>query len=171
MKVSIPYSIFKVHRRKLLSNQSVIFSAKTPEKSCPQGVRAGFSNNQQPFLIHTLLCANMLNTALPVRPQKVEAQTVLLGLDFINQLLPQSRPLRRIDNTLKNGVLHPLAVVLARLGHPVQTARAARINCRNIVADEHKHNEISSLPDKRRIAVQIPPEIPRQPECLDMKKH
>jgi hypothetical protein len=48
--------------------------------------------------------------------QEIKAQTILLGVNLVNQALAEQRPLGRVHEALEDGLLHPLAKVPAFLG-------------------------------------------------------
>jgi len=59
----------------------------------------------------------MVNPVFPVGPQKIKAQAIRILIYLVNKTLPQFGPLGRVDNTLKNGKLNPLTIILACLGN------------------------------------------------------
>jgi hypothetical protein len=59
----------------------------------------------------------MFHSPFPICSEKVKAKTVDLRIDCACQLMSQHSPLRRVEQALKNGLLHPLSVVHAQLGN------------------------------------------------------
>jgi len=125
------------------------------------------SNNQRPLLINPFFGPDMLHPVLPVRAEKIKAQAVCSGINLVNQHLPENRPLRRINDAFKNGELHPLAEILAGLGHAPQPALARFIHSRHIVAYQNKH---MLFPEKYRVSVKITPQMPGQEQGLGMEQ-
>jgi hypothetical protein len=89
---------------------------------------------------HVTLEVECLDAMLRVVPQKVEAQAVIRFLDFTDQARPQPRPLRGVHQAFENGVLNPLAEVLAKLRHVAQTPPSLLILRAHIVCHNHKHH-------------------------------
>jgi hypothetical protein len=59
------------------------------------------------------LGSDVLDTVLPVVAQKVEAQAVVLFLDFTDEARPQPGPLRGVYQAFENGVLNSLTEIFA----------------------------------------------------------
>jgi len=125
--------------------QQIAAVANLPGKPCELEVRA--SGNQGSFLIDAGLRSDMLNAPPPVRPKVVEPQAVLSRIDFIDQALLQDRPLCRVHDTFKDRILHPLAIVLAGLGHTVKATGPAGVFRCNVVTHQYKHPD--TLPTSR----------------------
>ncbi len=81
-------------------------------------------DNHRPLRIIAGLCTGVFNAFLPVLTQKVEAQAVCFGIDYVGELLPQFDPLGWVDETLENGMLDTLATIFAGLGHVAKTGFA-----------------------------------------------
>lgn len=97
------------------------------------------SNDQRSFLIDGFLGADMFDPTLPIGAEIIEAQTVHLGFDLVYQTLFKRYPLSRFDDAFKYRKLHPLAVVLAGLGHTPEPRLASHIGDRNIIGNEYEH--------------------------------
>lgn len=108
----------------------------------------------------------MFYAMLPIRAQIVKPQTVFFGINLRNQPVLKLCPLCRIDDTLKHRILDPLSEVLAGAGNPAQTALPARVGCCDIIAHDYEHS--SSLPHKRRIAIEVSPQVPGHKDGLDV---
>src|SRR4030042_5260772 len=81
----------------------------------------------------------MLYPSLPVLPQEIETQTVLFLIDLVEEALPQDSPLSRVEQTLEDGILHPLTAALAYLGHSPQPLLTLQCLCTNVVGNHHQH--------------------------------
>ena len=68
-----------------------------------------------------LLAAKVLDLAFILFSQVVKSQANLLRIHNLAELILQTAALRRVQQTLKHGILHPLAVVNALLGNLPQT--------------------------------------------------
>jgi hypothetical protein len=84
------------------------------------GVRGAYSpamasDDQRAFGIIGWFGPHVFNALLPVFSEEIEAKAVGFGFNFVDELLPQCYPLGRIDQALKDGVLHSLAAVEADL--------------------------------------------------------
>src|SRR3954469_10561384 len=107
----------------------------------------------------------MLDTAFPVAAKLIEAEAVFLGTVLLEESVPELGPLRGIDGTLEDGVLHPLAIIEADLRHPTQAPPACLVDRGYVVADQYHHGDVSaapkdgSLPEEGWIAVQIPAQV------------
>ena len=96
------------------------------DRACACGSREP-QNDERAVQVERRLGADMLDAAVPVGAEIVEAQAVACR----DRSRPASRalsadPLRRVDLALEDRVLHPLAVVLAGLGDPTQAPPTGR---------------------------------------------
>ena len=106
---------------------------------------------------------------MPVGAQAVEAKAVKRLVDFCYQPRAQSRPLRRVDLAFKDRLLHALPEVEAGAADPPQAAPAGRGFSVHVIGDEHQQ-VAASLPDERRIAVQIAAQVTCQQLGLGMRQ-
>src|SRR5207253_2663018 len=71
--------------------------------------------------------------------QEVKAQTILLRVDLIQEPGTQKDPLLLSHPAFENGLLDPLAIILARLRHPSQPLRSLRDCGSHIVSNQDQH--------------------------------
>jgi len=146
----------------------MLHSVRTcPEFSVHLGFAYPFSHNQRPFLVNTRLGPDMLHPMLPVGAQKIKTKTVCFLVNFVNELLPQGCSLGGINNTFKNRKLYPLTIILACFRHPSKPSLPAFVHCRNVIAYQYKHSELS--PAKNRVPVQVAANKTSQQLSLGMK--
>ena len=91
-----------------------------------------------------LLAAKVLDLALVLLSQIVEPQAVLFRIHDLAKLMLQTAALCRIQQTLKHGILHPLAIIDTLLGDLPKTLAACRVFCVDIIGDKYQHTP--SLP-------------------------
>ena len=101
-----------------------------------------------------------------VVPQVVDAQAVLFLVHDLGELGFQCPELGGIHQAFEDAVLHPLAAVQALFSDPAQAAASGGILGIYVIADEYKHT--SSLPQERRVSVQVSPEASGQQQGLDV---
>lgn len=103
------------------------------------------SENEWLVEVPDVLDPMMLHATSPVVSKEVEAETVLLAVEEPQELAPQTNPLSVVEQTLEDGLLHPLAVVRAQAGHAAQAAPACRVHCGHVVADDDEQPTSSYL--------------------------
>jgi hypothetical protein len=115
----------------------------------------------------------MLDAATPLGSEPIEAQTVRLRIDLLDQAGAQYGPLRRIELAFEHGELNPLAVIKAGTRDPAQPALAALALGAHVIADQHHHLLRSSgaplSPDEGRIAVEVAAQMAGEELRLDMR--
>lgn len=89
-------------------------------KICQLGVRRG-SDDQGPLQIGCRLAPMMFDLSLPVFSQEVEADGVLVRINFIEKALAELYKVRVFDPTLEDGKLYPLAVIEAGFGDAAES--------------------------------------------------
>ena len=82
----------------------------------------------------SLLAAKVLDLAFILFSQVVKSQAILLRIHNLTELILQTAALRRVQQTLKHGILHPLAVVNALLGNLPQTPAPGGITAFTLLA-------------------------------------
>jgi len=97
------------------------------------------SDDQRTLLVQSWFGSHMLDPVFPVGAKEIKAQAVGSLIDLIDQILPESGPLGRINDTFKHRELHPLAEISTRFGYPTESALTAGGGSRYIVADKDKH--------------------------------
>jgi hypothetical protein len=113
-------------------------------------VRAGWaggrarSDDKWTAQVGCRLRAHMLNPTLPVRPEVIIAQAVMLQLDQSFKPCLQRGPLGRIDLDFENRILHALAEIAARLGDTPQARCTARFGSAHVIGHEHEHGRLPS---------------------------
>jgi len=75
----------------------------------------------------------------PPKVGAIKSQAVLPDVDFLDEAISQHCPLCWINNTLENGILNTLTVILAGLCNPAKTSSAAIIFRRHVITDKNKH--------------------------------
>lgn len=90
--------------------------------------------------IHTMV----LHTTTPTTPEHVETQTVLRGVDEIQEIKAEPRPLLPSDLTLKDRVLDALAEVQTLSGHPSEATPTLPAGGGHVVGHENHQGVISS---------------------------
>src|ERR1039457_3602320 len=114
----------------------------------------------------------MFHPPLPVVPQKVKPQTVGGLIDLPNQVRPHPHPPRRVHQALEHRILHSLPLVFAHLPPPPQSPPPFPRLRTDIVRHHHQHHRVASLislPQKRRVPVEIAAHKPRQQHRLDVR--
>jgi hypothetical protein len=91
-----------------------------------------------------LLGAHLFDPVSPVLAKKVKPQAVFFGIDFVNQTLPELRPLGRIYQAFEDGLLHALAEVAAFLGNMAKPFPALGSFRIHVVGHDHKHSGLIS---------------------------
>jgi hypothetical protein len=86
----------------------------------------------------------VFDPALPMLSEKVEAQTVLLWINFVDQALAELRPLGRVHQALEDGLLHALAKVAAFLRDVPESLPALGSFRIHVVGHNHKHKRLIS---------------------------
>lgn len=81
----------------------------------------------------------MFDSPFPICSEKVKAKTVDLRIQGACQLMPQHSPLRRVEQALKNGLLHTLSVVDAQLSNLPETLSPLWSFRVDVVSDYDKH--------------------------------
>jgi hypothetical protein len=81
----------------------------------------------------------VLYPMIPIMTEKVNSQTIGRGIDDLQESLPNSDYLRRINKTFKNGILHTLSIVQTSLGDPAQPAPTLGSGRGDIVGDQDLH--------------------------------
>jgi hypothetical protein len=88
--------------------------------------------------------------------QEVEAQTILRGVNLVNQALAELGPLGRVHQALEDGLLYALAKVAAFLGNmaePLSALGSLRIH---VVGNDNKHKRlISRAPSREKQEARI----------------
>lgn len=120
----------------------------------------------RPFGILHVLCSDMLDPTAPFRPEEIESQAVVLGLDLCYKLGSKLSPLRWVEEAFENRALYALTEILAYLSHFAK-ALLAMVRLRYIVTHDDHH---LSLPEKSRITVEVAADVPRQQQCLGMHR-
>ena len=59
-------------------------------------------DNQGLIRINSLLSPHMLHATIPVRPKEIKPQAIYLGINFLDQLVAEKSPPRRIYGALKH---------------------------------------------------------------------
>ena len=67
--------------------------------------------------------------------REVKPQAIFLRLDLIGERLTKSGPLCRVNQTLKHGFLHTLAVILATTGNMAEPLPTFCCFCVHIIGD------------------------------------
>lgn len=101
------------------------------------GSRKFFSNDKWSLRVIGRFCTDVLYSSLPILAEEVETQTVFFWVYFVRQLLAQCSPLRRVNQTLKDGVLHSLTGVLTQLCHTPEPFAALCCLGVHIVCHQH----------------------------------
>ena len=91
--------------------------------------------NQHPFGFVAFLDAEVFYLGLILIAQIIKANAVLLRIHQIHQLVLELLALGRIQNTLKHGILYPLAVIDAFLGNFPQAFTPGGIGGTDIVCN------------------------------------
>jgi hypothetical protein len=86
----------------------------------------------------------VFNPTLPIPSEKVKPQTILLGINLINQALPQLSPLGRVHQALEDGLLDTLAKVAAFLRNMPESFPALGSFRIHVIGDNHKHRRLIS---------------------------
>jgi len=92
----------------------------------------------------------MLNPSAPICAKIIKSEAVLFGVYFLDQTIFQFCPLGWFHEALKDGVLHPLAIILAGFGDPPQPPGAACILHGYIVTDKNEHQNSPLFPKEDR---------------------
>lgn len=163
----------------LVKEQLACF-ANRPGWSCALAVRGGSwlgsedlstplrLDDQWSVEILDLLGAVVFNAVLCpiISAEKIEADRILCRCDQIQQPPLELGELRRVHLALKDRILYPLAVVQARPGDPMEpTASFGRARS-NIIGHQNEHR--GSLPDERRVCVDVAAKVTSQESCLQM---
>src|SRR5437773_1062600 len=82
----------------------------------------------------------MLHPPLPVVPQKIEPQTVIILADLPNQSRPQASPLSGIHQALEYGVLNALPAILTNLSNSSQPPPALLRFRLHVICNHYKHH-------------------------------
>jgi hypothetical protein len=86
----------------------------------------------------------VFDPVLPMFSEKVKAQTILFGINLVDQALAELRPLGRVHEALEDGLLHALTKVAAFLGDVAESFPALRCFRINVVGHNHKHDRLIS---------------------------
>ena len=97
------------------------------------------SNLEQAMVVRGLTTAMLFDSTLPLRTEVVEAQTILLGVDQVEQHVSEADPLCRLHLALEDGVLHPKAEPDTGLCDSRQASLPAGSDSADIVADQDEH--------------------------------
>jgi hypothetical protein len=125
------------------------------ENPCSLRVRADEMGLSEPlkdercFRVVGELCADVFHPSSPFGSEKIEPETVLIGVSFRHQFCPKHNPLRGVHDTLKDGVLNPLSMIFAQPGHTSQPAASSVVSGAYVVADKDHHGCFSSPIVKR----------------------
>jgi len=85
-------------------------------------------------------CSHVFDSPLIVLAEKIKPQTVFFFVGHIDEFLPQSHPLCRVNQTLKDGVLYALAPVLAKLRQSAKPLLACLCFSIDIICNQHHHD-------------------------------
>jgi hypothetical protein len=124
------------------------------------------SEHQWAIEVERGLCAQMFHARIPIGTQLVEPQAIGFGVDFLDQSIPQFDPLRRIDVAFEHGILDALAEVTASARHASQPPLSAIALGRYIICNQNHHRD-GSLPNERRIGVQVASDVAGEQLCLN----
>jgi len=102
-------------------------------------------NQQRTFRVITRPRANMLHPLFPVLTEKIEPETVLIGIDLFDQKIPKPGPFCRVNQALENRFLNPLTIILADLGHPPQAPLTGQCFVSYIVCYQNKHLTLADI--------------------------
>ena len=141
------------------------FAANPPRGACAPPVRAKTSQRQEAFGFVGLLRANMLYLRPIAIAKAIEPQAVLAGIDKLHKLGFDASHCGSVGNAFENRILHALSVVDAMTRHPPQPFSPCRVFRVHVVCDNRQHVN-ASLPQKRRVAVQISPNAAGKQERL-----
>ena len=122
------------------------------------------SQNQRLFHVYGFLCTDMFHLRLITISQVIKPQAVPFCINRLFQPMLEYLAFCRINMTLKDRILHPNAHVGTDLRHVAQALSALFGLCIYIIRYNYQHT--LSLPQKRRIFLQIAPQIPRQQQRL-----
>jgi hypothetical protein len=86
----------------------------------------------------------VLHPTLPILSQKVKAQTILLGINLVNQALAKLRPLGGVHQAFEDGLLHTLAKVAAFLRDMPESFAALGSFRVHVVGHNHEHSCLTS---------------------------
>lgn len=125
-------------------------------------------DHERSFGIISRLDTKMFNAGMVIVAEVVKAQTVGLFIHDCAQFVLKLPALRSVEQTLKDRVLHALPIVYALPGDLTQTTSAAGIFRIYIIGDHYQHCQ-TSFPQKRRIGIQIVPQISCQQQCLHIR--
>ena len=84
----------------------------------------------------------VLHSTSPTTPEHIEPQTVFRGIDEVEEIEAEPRPLLPSDLTLEDGVLDALPEVQTFPGHPPEATPALRAGGGHVVGYEN-HQESS----------------------------
>jgi hypothetical protein len=135
-------------------------------------VREQVSDEQRAFRIDGRLGSVVLDSALPFVAEKVEPQAVVIEVSELEQVSSEANPLVVLEEALEDGVLHPLAVVKAGIGHTAEPALAVGRDGGDIVADEDHHGRgAADLPPfEWRVGIEIAAEMTGQEQGLGVEE-
>ena len=89
------------------------FPRLAQKKSRASKCIGGHSENDIRIKAKAGIRAVMLDTPIPIVPEKIEAQRVFLRRKIFQQLSLQGNPLSGINTTFENGILHALPEIFA----------------------------------------------------------
>lgn len=81
----------------------------------------------------------MFHSASPFAPEKVKAQTVGVRIDHLQKPGPHLYPTGWINVALKDGILHPLAIVFADTGDAAQPFGTTFGGYSDVICYENQH--------------------------------
>ena len=125
-------------------------------------------HNQHTLNLIALLCTEVLDFGLVFISQIIETKTILLLIYQPQKRVLQLAALRGIDNTFKNRILNPLTIISTCFRDFSQPLSSRGIGGTYIIGDQDQHTT-ASLPQKRRILVQVTPQISRKKQSLNIR--
>ena len=75
------------------------------------------SNQNQPLRVVGLFTSDVFDAPLPIGSEEIKAKAVALLVDLLFQSMAEIRPLRRVNEALKDGLLNPLPEIFTKLRH------------------------------------------------------
>jgi hypothetical protein len=131
-------------------------------------LRGSCLDDERAFEIGCGLGADVLDSASPVRAEVVIAQAILLAVDDRLEPSPERRPLGWIDLDFEYRILNALSEITAGFSDPPQPSGAVPLARSHVVSHENEHHALS-LPDPRRIGVEVAAQMARQELCLQIR--
>ena len=118
-------------------------SSRKGHESC-KFARAELSSDERVLKVYGGTRTVVLDSTPPATPKHVETQTVLGGVNEIQQVQAEPRPLLPSDLALEDRILDALAEVQTLLGHLSEATPTRTTGGRNVIGYKNHHGVISS---------------------------